>query len=174
MTAEAKGSADVTATSYSIQTDSIIKSEIDVKVCDHLGEDCIDVFDLGDKTIYTNSPSESFMGVSCMAFKDYVGEYNEEGIEIRSYFCLYSEDDSENLCTKYNDLEIAGRENWRVPTISELKVLFSTNGSMDLARKWPVALDYLSSEGTKIDLSSGFTETTTGATAGYVSCISQH
>jgi hypothetical protein len=109
-----------------------------------------------------------------MAFKDYVGEYNEEGIEIRSYFCLYSEDDSENLCTEYNDLEIAGRENWRVPTINELKVLFSTNGSMDEARNWPVGLDYLSSEGTKIDLSSGVTETTTGTTAGYVSCISQH
>jgi hypothetical protein len=164
MTAEDKGRANVTATSNSIDSEPL-----NVKVCAHLGEKCIDVFDLGDKTIYTNSPSELFMG-GCPAMTDYVGEYNEEGIEIRSYFCLYSEDDSEDLCTEYNDLEIAGRENWRVPTINELKVLFSTNGSMDEARKWPVGRGYLSSEGTNIDLSTGFT----GATAGYVSCISQH
>jgi hypothetical protein len=161
--------------------------EVVFNVCEHLGYACIDVMDLGHNTdmLFTNSPSKLYLGsleydqhdgvfpddtVERIIYTETDPETGDETVfETRSQFVIFSMANAQALCEQYRVLKMSGRENWRLPSLNELEVLFALNGSMDIARKWPVGSDYWSSDGNAFNLSDG----NSGGVPYYVSCVSE-
>jgi hypothetical protein len=148
--------------------------EVVFNVCEHLGFACIDVMDLGHNTdmLFTNSPSTLYL--ESLNYEQHDGSKSDNTVEpidenTRSHFVIFSMANAQALCEQYRVLKMSGRENWRLPSLNELEVLFALNGSMDIARKWPVGSDYWSSDGNAFNLSDG----NSGGVPYYVSCVSE-
>ncbi|WP_372384017.1 Ig-like domain-containing protein [Vibrio sp. BS-M-Sm-2] len=86
--------------------------------------DCIKMveFNEGDDTyLFTGTPSVKFLKaidypVSSSDFKE-TGTYGpDEGV-----FARFTNSQANALCTYYNDIELNGKSNWRLPTRNELK-----------------------------------------------------
>jgi hypothetical protein len=139
-----------------------------VRVCNDLGGSCIDVFDLGDNTLYTSSPSIVFL--DDIEYSDSIYSKISDGSgEDRYYFAIFPDKlNADPLCSRYNKMTLAGRENWRVPITDELKFLRSTIGSMS-NRLWPVEVNYLSYD-SSVNLYDP--KEAIDSADGYVSCIS--
>jgi hypothetical protein len=144
-----------------------------VRVCNDLGRSCIDVFDLGDNNLYTSSPSIVFLDdIDYSSFYPnsiYSTTSDKSGSGEGKYkFAIFKDkSDADSLCSRYNDMTLAGRENWRVPKTYELQFLWARNGSMD-QRMWPVSMSYISNN-SSVNLSNPTNE---DIAIGYVSCIS--
>ncbi|CAH8190149.1 hypothetical protein VAE130_550582 [Vibrio aestuarianus] len=133
------GSTTVTATK-----DNITSNTVDVNVCDLAGP-CIDIFDTGDGTLFTNSPSVAYLD-SIVGSVGNDGTYTERGYygPVGDFY-LFNWNNANTLCTTYNTNSIGGRTNWRLATKDELKTeLYDVSGNMFIARGWPTYYYYRS------------------------------
>ncbi|NNU14609.1 DUF1566 domain-containing protein, partial [Vibrio parahaemolyticus] len=171
-------------TTATANVNGIYSNTVNISACNTLGGPCLDVFDTtkddGTGKLFTNTPSVMFL--------DSIGgvEPNEGtafNIEASDYFYTFTWSQAPGVCDKYNSLTLSGRNNWRLPTRSELKgELYDVFGNMFDARGWPTQLTYgywtsteNSSNGTAaiVILDDGFTGNWSQSVDGAVSCVSE-
>ncbi|EHV9838144.1 DUF1566 domain-containing protein, partial [Vibrio vulnificus] len=123
--------------------DGFTSNTVDVEVyaCRSTGTSCVDLFDSGSGTLFTNTPSKAFL--------DSIGGSANDGFtqELRTSgdFYLFDWNKADLLCDTYNTNNIAGRTNWRLATKNELRGLFNANGNMFTARGWATRINYWTS-----------------------------
>ncbi|TMX31542.1 Ig-like domain-containing protein [Vibrio sp. Hep-1b-8] len=173
LTGIAKGSTAVTA-----MKGGVISNTVNVNVCDLAGA-CIDIFDVGNGKLFTNSPSVAYLdSINVGGITN--GTYTENG----SYgptgdFYQFNWANANALCVNYNTYSIGGRTNWRLATKDELKVeLFDRFGNMFTAHGWPTYQSYwsITPDGSlyyEVDLNSGIIISINPSVTFYVSCISE-
>ncbi|MFA0038597.1 Ig-like domain-containing protein [Vibrio chagasii] len=126
--------------------DGITSNTVDVEVyaCRRTGTSCVDLFDTGSGTLFTNTPSKMFLdsigGSVNDGFTQEIGTSGPSGD-----FYLFDWNKADLLCNTYNTNNIAGRTNWRLATENELRGLFNANGNMFTARGWAVRINYWTS-----------------------------
>ncbi|MCF7498058.1 Ig-like domain-containing protein, partial [Vibrio sp. L5-1] len=168
------GQTTITATKDGVTSNTV---SVEVYRCTSLGaSSCIDLFDTGNGTLFTNSPSKFFLssigGSANNGFTQEIGTSGPAGD-----FFWFSWDNASRLCVTYSNEDLAGRTNWRLATKNELELLFNTYGNMFNARGWPVRLNYWSSESRgpgffNIDLRNGGGGLSLGEEELYASCVS--
>ncbi|WP_394213704.1 Ig-like domain-containing protein, partial [Enterovibrio calviensis] len=158
-------------------TSNTVGVDVTVYTCGWTGGQCVDLFDTGNGTLFTNTPSKTFLdsigGNANDGFTQEIGTSGPTGD-----FHLFYWNNANLLCDTYNTNNIAGRTNWRLPSLNELRGLFNTNGNMFTARGWAVRTSYWTSTATgpgyyNISLRDGnFGLTMPNDGDNYVSCIS--
>lgn len=139
---------------------NIVNFEI---LCD-TRNDCIDVVDLGDGTLFTNNPSTT-------SADKYNIIYSESFDDVDGLYALFDISEGEAACLKFKNDGFSGRSNWRVPTIDEMLALYQEYGSMHNARGWPYIAYYQSTSQKKaFNMMYGNTHTIPGD---YISCVSE-
>ncbi|CAH7316226.1 BIG2 domain-containing protein [Vibrio chagasii] len=126
--------------------DGITSNTVDVEVyaCRRTGNQCIDLLDTGSGTLFTNSPSKTFLdSIGSSANDGFTQEIGTSGPT--GDFYLFDWNKADLLCDTYNTNNIAGRTNWRLATVNELRGLFNANGNMFTARGWAVRINYWTS-----------------------------
>ena len=135
---------EVGSTTVTAIKDNITSNTVDVNVCDLAGP-CLDIFDTGDGTLFTNSPSVAYLD-SIVGSVGNDGTYTEMGYygPVGDFY-LFNWNNANTLCTTYNTNSIGGRTNWRLATKDELKTeLYDVSGNMFIARGWPTYYYYRS------------------------------
>ncbi|QUJ68872.1 Ig-like domain-containing protein [Photobacterium sp. GJ3] len=134
LTGVAGGTTTVTALK-----DAITSNTVYVNVCGSLEDACIDAFDAGSGKLFTNTPSTAYLNS--------IGG-SETSVPPENFiFPPFNWGNANTLCDTYNRVNLAGRSNWRVPTVNELKVeLVGVPGDLNAARGWPNGAGYWSSE----------------------------
>ncbi|WP_234941958.1 Ig-like domain-containing protein [Vibrio anguillarum] len=170
------GSTTVTATK-----DGIASNQVNVNVCADLAGVCIDIFDIGSGTLFTNSPSVAYLnsiGGSTIA-NDVTTETGIDG-PIGDFY-RFKWDNANALCEIYNAQNLGGRTNWRLAESDELlNELYVGFGNMFNARSWPTDYWYWSkttdlSNPVNHDtllLSDGIPVSASPTAILYVSCVS--
>ncbi|MGF1827674.1 Ig-like domain-containing protein [Photobacterium angustum] len=166
------GNTTLTANKNGVTSDAV-----DVDVCSNLAGPCIDIFDIGNGKLFTNSPSAAYLdhiGVSAIGETFYEsGEYGSA-----SEFYIYTWNHAKSLCDAYNINSIGGRTNWRLATSDELKEeLFNAYGNMFAERGWPISDFYWSvtpgdSKYYVVDLFNGYVNRSYPGLMRYASCVS--
>ncbi|WP_434565594.1 Ig-like domain-containing protein (plasmid) [Vibrio chagasii] len=170
--------ADTTVEAFK---DGVTSNTVDVEVtaytCGWTRGQCVDLFDTGSGTLFTNSPSKTFLdsigGSANDGFTQEIGTSGPTGD-----FHLFYWNNANLLCDTYNTNNIAGRTNWRLPSLNELRGLFNAHGNMFTARNWAVRINYWTSTAHgpgyyNISLINGnFGSTMPRDGDNYVSCIS--
>lgn len=159
---------EVTANDVGIATviaseDDIDSNPIDINICS-LADTCIDIFDTGNGTLFTSSPSKIYVDninpnlASLVTTIDSslpppaVGISLDGGLD--GDYSLFTVSDADLLCDTYSREEIGGRDNWRLPTRDELRQfandnIISTSSSIEnmfTQRDWPVSYNYWTNE----------------------------
>ncbi|NOH82124.1 hypothetical protein F0231_20630 [Vibrio sp. RE86] len=99
---------------------------------------CIKVSSDQDGDLLTSTPSEAFsdrLGFTSIGnnyLKDDTWETN--GVTIEGDYPVYGMSDIEAICEKYNDLQLAGRTNWRIPTTDD----FLKMNNIAYKHYWPI------------------------------------
>ncbi|MFL0952788.1 Ig-like domain-containing protein [Vibrio parahaemolyticus] len=162
----------------------IYSNTVNISACNTLGGPCLDIFDTtksdGTGKLFTNTPSVKFLDSIGGVEPNYASRFNGEA---EDYFYEFTWSQAPGVCDKYNSLTLSGRNNWRLPTESELKgELYDVFGNMFDARGWPTQLTYgywtskeNSSSGTAgiVILDDGFTGNWTQSLGAAVSCVSE-
>ncbi|MFA0666167.1 MULTISPECIES: Ig-like domain-containing protein [Vibrio] len=136
----------VATTTVEAFLDGVTSNTVDVEVyaCRSTGASCLDIFDTGSGKLFTNSPSKTFLdsrgGSTNKGFTQEIGTSGPTGD-----FYIFDWNNADSLCDTYNSKSIAGRTNWRLATVNELRGLFNTNGNMFTARGWAVRINYWTS-----------------------------
>ncbi|MEZ8719077.1 Ig-like domain-containing protein [Vibrio splendidus] len=136
----------VATTTVEAFLDGVTSNTVDVEVyaCRSTGASCLDIFDTGSGKLFTNSPSKTFLdsrgGSTNKGFTQEIGTSGPTGD-----FYIFDWNNADSLCDTYNTKSIAGRTNWRLATVNELRGLFNTNGNMFTARGWAVRINYWTS-----------------------------
>ncbi|AUI87489.1 hypothetical protein BS333_13785 [Vibrio azureus] len=105
---------------------------------------CIDIADIGNETLFTNSPSVNFLDNISSELIETNSTAN--GVLGQNYgnFYRFSHSKALALCDIYNTITLGGRTNWRLATLNELDKLFNTFGNMFNKRGWPTSYNYWS------------------------------
>ncbi|EKK9975561.1 Ig-like domain-containing protein [Vibrio parahaemolyticus] len=159
----------------------IESNRITINACNTFAGPCIDVFDFTNRgKLYTSSPS--------VAYLDSIGGSLSSGQILniglngpKGNFYLFTWNEANLLCDKYNEVNLAGRSNWRLPSSDELQgELYGTYGNMFTFRGWPTeSWFYWSSTSDGINYYKGvyLNVNDTGASSidakTYVSCTSE-
>ncbi|HIF5636112.1 TPA: hypothetical protein ACX3DH_003815 [Vibrio parahaemolyticus] len=104
------------------------------KGCDDLTGPCIDVFDKGDGTLISSSPSVAFadsIGVSTSARHTETLQHSQATGD----FYRFNNVEAVKLCATYNTHKIGGRTNWRLAYREESTNI--VNSDMSKLRDWP-------------------------------------
>ncbi|WP_052707908.1 Ig-like domain-containing protein [Vibrio neptunius] len=125
---------------------------IDVNVCNldsnGLEGKCIDLFDTGNGKWFTNPPSVAYLGSLGLG-----GSTHTDGIDNAGTFYKFTWTKANALCPKYNTIKLAGRSNWRLPTVDELSdelyayygVSPIIRGKLSTERGWTLETHYWAS-----------------------------
>ncbi|CAH6816810.1 BIG2 domain-containing protein [Vibrio chagasii] len=164
----------VTATKDGVTSNTV---DVEVYACRRTGNQCIDLLDTGSGTLFTNSPSKTFLdSIGSSANDGFTQEIGTSGPT--GDFYLFDWNKADLLCDTYNTNNIAGRTNWRLATVNELRGLFNANGNMFTARGWAVRINYWTSTARgpgyyNVSLRSGGSGLTMpGDDTLYASCVS--
>ncbi|WP_229626498.1 Ig-like domain-containing protein, partial [Vibrio parahaemolyticus] len=159
----------------------IESNRITINACNTFAGPCIDVFDfLNRGKLYTSSPSVAYLdSIGGSLSSDQILNIGLNGP--RGNFYLFTWNEANLLCDKYNEVNLAGRSNWRLPSSDELQgELYGTYGNMFTFRGWPTeSFFYWSSTSDGIDVYKGvyLNLNDTGASSidatTYVSCTSE-
>ncbi|EKO3659169.1 Ig-like domain-containing protein [Vibrio metschnikovii] len=136
---------------------------------------CIDLFNVGGGTLFTNSPSVAFVDSI-----DVDGVFSKNSIvnDAGGDFYTFTWPKANKLCEMYNTNRIGGRINWKLPGALALSYLPLEYGNMFDARTWPVSSNYWSSDISgrsyyTVDLKTGYRGSLSGESNNhYVSCVS--
>ncbi|KJF92659.1 Ig-like domain-containing protein [Photobacterium leiognathi] len=153
ITANQVGTTTVTA-----QMDGIESEPIVIDVCS-LADTCIDIFDAGNGTLFTSSPSKIYVDnidpdlatwqttVDNSVLQSTFAHHGLDG-----EYALFSPEAANTLCDTYSSIKINGRDNWRLPTKDELEqfavnnaITFPKIENMYTTRDWPLKFSYYSS-----------------------------
>ncbi|MBF4390666.1 Ig-like domain-containing protein, partial [Vibrio anguillarum] len=136
---------EVGSTTVTAIKDGIASNQVNVNVCADLAGVCIDIFDIGSGTLFTNSPSVAYLnsiGGSTIA-NDVTTETGIDG-PIGDFY-RFKWDNANALCEIYNAQNLGGRTNWRLAESDELlNELYVGFGNMFNARSWPTDYWYWS------------------------------
>ncbi|WP_208887304.1 Ig-like domain-containing protein [Vibrio anguillarum] len=136
---------EVGSTTVTAIEDGIASNQVNVNVCADLAGVCIDIFDIGSGTLFTNSPSVAYLnslGGSTIA-NDVATETGIDG-PIGDFY-RFKWDNANALCEIYNAQNLGGRTNWRLAESDELlNELYVGFGNMFNARSWPTDYWYWS------------------------------
>ncbi|WP_305839524.1 Ig-like domain-containing protein [Photobacterium leiognathi] len=163
------------STTITAYKDNITSNTVSVDVC-NLADTCIDIFDSGNKVLFTSSPSVAYLDSIGGSANN--GEQTEDGIYgPAGSFYLFDWNNANLLCDKYNVRNLAGRSNWRLAKSDELEQLFSTNKNMFNSRGWPTIVSYWSTTENGslyfyVRLFDGYTDNYFPTHPFYASCIS--
>lgn len=157
MTGEITASDIGTATVIASE-DGIDSTQADITICS-LADTCIDIFDAGNGTLFTSSPSKIYVDNINPNLASYVttidsslpppaiGISLDDGLD--GDYSLFTVSEADSLCDTYSREEIGGRDNWRLPTKDELEQftndnVITSNGieNMFTQRDWPVSYRY--------------------------------
>lgn len=148
-----KGTKSSGVTTAWANFNGIESNRITINACNTFAGPCIDVFDyLNSGKLYTSSPS--------VAYLDSIGGSLSSGQVIniglsgpRGSFYIFDWNEANLLCEKYNEVNLAGRSNWRLPSRAELSdELYDSYGNMFKFRGWPTEhFFYWSSTSSGID-----------------------
>lgn len=109
------------------------------KGCDDLTGPCIDVFDKGDGTLISSSPSVAFadsIGVSTSARHTETLQHSQATGD----FYRFNNVEAVKLCATYNTHKIGGRTNWRLAYREEnTDIVYS---DMSRLRDWPSGVGF--------------------------------
>ncbi len=161
--------------------DGIFSAETRINSVD-LSDAYIDTFDIGDGTLFTNSPSQAYM--NSIGSTSSTGQEIEDGSEgPAGTFFRYNNALAKTLCGFYSSIDspVGGRTNWRLPTQAELEKLYDSQKSkpnLFVARGWAIGQNYWSStsmgpsQSMGVDLRDGDSLPAPTGTSYYVSCVS--
>ncbi|WP_422822776.1 Ig-like domain-containing protein [Vibrio anguillarum] len=170
---------EVGSTTVTAIEDGIASNQ--VNVCADLAGVCIDIFDIGSGTLFTNSPSVAYLnsiGGSTIA-NDVTTESGIDG-PIGDFY-RFKWDNANALCEIYNAQNLGGRTNWRLAESDELlNELYVGFGNMFNARSWPTDYWYWSkttdlsnpANHDTLLLSDGIPVSASPTAILYVSCVS--
>ncbi|WP_339390000.1 Ig-like domain-containing protein [Vibrio neptunius] len=145
---------------------------VEVNVCSSNGSNftgkCIYTLDAGGK-LFTSTPSIAYLDSLNLRLTN----------STNGMFYTFKQREADALCNKYNELNIAGRSNWRLPTLNEIESIYQmslprnwsnntnywTSISSSLGRWW--ALKYVKASNTIIKQRFG------GSYSFYASCVSE-
>ncbi|MDA0116891.1 Ig-like domain-containing protein [Vibrio sp. T11.5] len=140
------GSTTITASHNAFTAD------VDVNVCNGdssgLTGKCIDLFNTGNGKLFTNPPSVAYLNSLGLG-----GSTHTEGTDNGGMFYKFTWTKANALCPKYNTIKLAGRSNWRLPTVDELSdelyaycgVSPSIRGKLSTERGWTLETHYWAS-----------------------------
>ncbi|WP_435250120.1 DUF1566 domain-containing protein [Vibrio sp. nBUS_14] len=139
--------------------------------------DCIKVAESGGK-LYTGTPSVNFL--QAIDYADYSSSFKESGSlgPKGGVFALFTQSQAVQLCTQYNDINLQGKNDWRLATKNELVNLYNTYSSMFTAKGWATHYRYWSSTPTgstyyRVGLSNGYVSSNYYPSyQSYASCVS--
>ncbi|MER2497085.1 Ig-like domain-containing protein [Vibrio neptunius] len=90
---------------------------VDIYVCNTLKEKCIDFVHTGNQKLFTSTPSSAYMEGLGLG-----GNFRLETKRDKSgSFYTFTWQKANELCAKYNTINLARRDNWRLPTLEELR-----------------------------------------------------
>ncbi|MEG7567298.1 Ig-like domain-containing protein [Vibrio cholerae] len=140
VTGQEVGDTSITATKDKVKSSIAI-----VDVCQDLAGPCIDIFDVGDGRFFTNSPSvpylDNFMYVKTDSM---LAEDNITGPKGNFYRFTWA--NAKELCNSYNIQMLGRRNNWRLPTLDELKAhVYDSYNPIFATRGWPSGSSYWTS-----------------------------
>ncbi|MCG9789976.1 Ig-like domain-containing protein, partial [Vibrio mediterranei] len=169
---------EVGTTTVEAFLDGVTSNTVNVNIheCSLTGSSCVDTFDSGSGVLFTNSPSKTFLdNIGGSANNGFTQEIFSKG-PVGDFYWFYW-DNANLLCDTYNSKNIAGRTNWRLPTLNELRGLFNTHGNMFTARGWAVRIKFWTSTGRGpgfevISLANGNSGPTMPDIEHYASCVS--
>lgn len=142
--------------------DSIPSDPVNIEVMCYTADKCVDVVNING-SMFTSSPSNEYRVLYNLSASG--GFPDVDG----AIFNIYDRNTAPPVCTNYNNITLKGRSNWRIPTISELRSVYSSFGNMYEARGWPV-LGYYRTTTDAYSLEDGDLWVNGGAD--YISCIS--
>ncbi len=172
LTGNTKGYIELSATK-----EGIINT-VKTTIYDSLAGEFIDIFDVGDGKLFTNSPS--------IAYLDSIGGSVTSSTHSESppmgpagNFYRFTWNNANELCVTYNSKNIGGRTNWRLADKDELKTeLFDISGNMFPSRGWATGYVYWSKtpngmQHDALGLRDGTTSTFPDGTTVYATCVSE-
>lgn len=156
ITANQVGTTTVTA-----QIDGIESEPIVIDVCS-LADTCIDIFDAGNGTLFTSSPSKIYvdnidpdLATRQTTVDNSVLQSTHVYHGLDGEYAMFSPEAANTLCDTYSSIKIDGRDNWRLPTKDELEQFADNNAitfpkieNMYTTRDWPLKFSYYSSTST--------------------------
>ncbi|WP_305422292.1 Ig-like domain-containing protein [Photobacterium leiognathi] len=162
MTGEITASDIGTATVIASE-DGIDSTQADITICS-LADTCIDIFDAGNGTLFTSSPSKIYVDninpnlASSVTTVDSslpppaIGIRLDDGLD--GDYSLFTVSEADSLCDTYSREEIGERDNWRLPTKNELEQfandnIITTSSSIEnmfTQRDWLVEYTYWTNE----------------------------
>lgn len=106
--------------------------------------DCIKVAESGGK-LYTGTPSVNFL--QAIDYADYSSSIKESGSRgpKDGVFARFTQSQAVQLCTQYNDINLQGKNDWRLATKDELVNLYNTYSNMFSVKGWATLNGYWSS-----------------------------
>ncbi|WP_339390061.1 Ig-like domain-containing protein, partial [Vibrio neptunius] len=158
---------------------------IDVNVCyldsNGLEGKCIDLFETNGKgKWFTSTPSVAYLDSLGLG-----GSNHTDGIQSGKFY-RFTWTKANALCTKYNTIKLAGRSNWRLPTLDELKdELYAYYGvspyiraKLSTERGWSISRHYWASTPGgpgywSVYMYNGFRGDYTKSFRFYASCVSE-
>lgn len=116
----------------------VTSNEVNINICDDLAGSCLDVFDTGGGVFFTSSPSLPYLdSIGGSPYTDLFIQTSTDGPD--GVMTLFTWQQANELCTTYNNKNLAGRSNWRLATLNELENLYTNNQpNMFVARGWPM------------------------------------
>ncbi|WP_052707907.1 Ig-like domain-containing protein [Vibrio neptunius] len=116
------GSSGVTATYNGFS------HSVEANVCNisNLTGKCIYTLNVGNKDLLTNTPSIAYLDSLSLG-----GSAHSNGTNGEFYVFKWRQADA--ICAKYNEFKLAGRTNWRLPTLNEL---IDNNDKNRIVRNW--------------------------------------
>lgn len=112
------------------------------KGCDDFAGPCIDTADIGSGKLFTSSPSVAYLNsIGGKGTEIYTAEKKERRGPAGEFY-MFNLDDANALCERYNTHSLAGRNNWRLPTLDEFRFEFNY-GNPYIERGWPTRHIYI-------------------------------
>ncbi|MEB5518198.1 Ig-like domain-containing protein, partial [Vibrio cholerae] len=140
VTGKEVGDTSITATKDKVKSNLAI-----VDVCQDLAGPCIDIFDVGEGKFFTNSPSVRYLdNIGNVNTDSMLAEDNMTGPKGNFYRFTWA--NAKELCNSYNIQMLGRRNNWRLPTLDELKThVYDLYNPIFATRGWPSGSSYWTS-----------------------------
>ena len=107
--------------------------------------DCIKIVELGGK-LFTGTPSVSFLeAINYAGYTSQTHTENGDRGPKGGVFARFKYLEAGELCAEYNNINLQGRNNWRLATSKELESLYNTYSKMFNAQGWATDYYYWSS-----------------------------
>ncbi|NRB70178.1 MAG: Ig-like domain-containing protein [Vibrio sp.] len=103
---------------------------------------CTYTLDVGNNRLFTNTPSVPYLDSLGIGGSRYTSGVHRPLYEDGSFY-LFTQTKAVALCNKYSEFHLAGRTNWRLPTVTEIKDIYTRN--LNIMSGWSTSYYWTSS-----------------------------